>query len=90
MAYIGVDIDVDDFYDEMSSWDKQSMAKMLKRDGFYILDDEDDEDDEDNWVIENPNIFDEEWVKVMKKIFHGRLQLSNEDEEIIKAIANKL
>lgn len=87
MAYIEVDIDVDDFYDEMNTFEKQSMAEMLERDGFCTLD---DEDDEDNWVIENPNAFDEEWVKVIEKLFHGRLQLSNEDEEIIKAIANKI
>ena len=87
MAYIEVDIDVDDFYDEMSSFDKQSMAEMLERDGFCTLD---DEDEEDNFVIDDPNAFDEEWIKIMKKIFHGRLQLSNEDEEIIKAIANKI
>ena len=87
MAYIEVNIDVDDFYDEMSSWDKQSMAEMLERDGFCTWD---DDNDEDNFVIDDPNAFDEEWIKVMKKIFHGRLQLSNEDEEIIKAIANKL
>ncbi len=83
MAYIEVNIDVDDFYDEMSSWDKQSMAEMLERDGFCTW-------DEDNFVIDDPNAFDEEWIKVMKKIFHGRLQLSNEDEEIIKVIANKI
>jgi hypothetical protein len=88
MAYIEVDIDVDDFYYEMSSWDKQSMAEMLKRDGFCTLND--DEDEEDNWTIEDPSAFDEVWVKVMKKLFHGRLQLSNEDEEIIKNIANKI
>jgi DNA-binding SARP family transcriptional activator len=87
MAYIEVDIDVDDFYGEMSSWDKQSMAEMLEKDGFCILN---DEDEEDNWVIEDPNVFDEVWVEVVKKLFHGRLQLSNEDEETIKNIANKL
>jgi DNA-binding SARP family transcriptional activator len=86
MAYVEVDVDVDDFYNEMNRWEKQSMAEMLEKDGFCTL----DEDDEDDFVIEDPNAFDEEWIKVMKKIFNGRLQLSNEDEEIIKTIANKL
>ena len=87
MAYVEVDVDVDDFYNEMNRWEKQSMAEMLEKDGFCTLDEDDNEDD---FVIEDPNAFDEEWIKVMKKIFNGRLQLSNEDEEIIKTIANKL
>jgi hypothetical protein len=87
MAYIEVDVDIDSLYDEMNRWEKQSMAEMLEKDGFCTLDEDDNEDD---FIIEDPNAFDEEWIKVMKKIFNGRLQLSNEDEEIIKTIANKL
>ena len=87
MAYIEVDIDVDGLYDEMSSWEKQSMAEWLEKDGFCTLG---DKDEEDNWTIEDPNAFDEMYIEDIKKLFHGRLQLSNEDEETIKKIANKL
>ena len=38
------------------------------------------------------NILDEEWLKAIKKLNNkmARARLSNEDEEIIKKIANKL
>lgn len=87
MAYIKVDIDVYDLYDEMSSFEKQSMAERLEKNGFCTVDDEDEESD---FQIENPNILDDIWTEVVKKLFHGRLQLSLEDEEIITKIANKL
>jgi len=42
--------------------------------------------------MEGKNIMDEEWLKAVKKLYShlARLRLSNEDEEIIKQIANKL
>lgn len=38
------------------------------------------------------NILDEEWLKVIEKLNNkmARLRLSNEDEELIKKIADKL
>jgi hypothetical protein len=85
MAYIEVDVDVDDFYDELSRWEKQSLVEMLEKDGFCELKQEDNE-----FIIKDPNALDEIWIENMKKLFHGRLQLSNEDEETIRKIANKL
>jgi hypothetical protein len=87
MAYINVDIDLDDVYDDMSRYDKEQMAEWLEKDGFCTLG---DKDEEDNWMIEDPNVFDEMYIEDIKKLFHGRLQLSNEDEETIRKIANKL
>jgi hypothetical protein len=42
--------------------------------------------------MEGKNIMDEEWLNAVKKLYSrlARLRLSNEDEEIIKQIANKL
>jgi hypothetical protein len=88
MAYINVDIDLDDVYDDMSSYDKEQMAEWLEKDGFCTLKDEYAEDNE--FEIENPNVLDEMWIDMVKKIFHGRMQLSLEDEETIRKIANKL
>jgi ribosomal protein L11 methylase PrmA len=85
-----IDIDLDDIYDDMSHYDKEKMAEWLEEEGFCILEYEEDEDDEDEFEIKNPNLLDEMWVKDIKKLFHGRLQLSLEDEETIKQIANKL
>jgi hypothetical protein len=85
MPYIEVDVDVDDFYDELSRWEKQSLVEMLEKDGFCELEQEDNE-----FIIKDPNALDAMWIEDMKKLFHGRLQLSNEDEETIRKIANKL
>ena len=43
-------------------------------------------------VNKKSNIMDEEWHKIVKKLFsrYARLRLSTEDEETIKKIANKL
>ena len=87
MAYINVDIDLDDVYDDMSRYDKEQMAEWLEKDGFCTVDDGDGEDD---FKIENPNVLDDIYTEMIKKLFHGRLQLSLEDEETIKKIANKL
>lgn len=87
MAYISVDVDIDDVYDEMSSYEKKQMAEWLEDDGYCFLD---QENSDSEFTINDPNIPDLEWIDIMKKLFHGRLHLSNEDEEIIKKIANKL
>ena len=87
MPYVSVDIDVDDFYEEMSPFDKKEMVELLGKDGFCTV----DEYESDNeFEIENPTLLDDIWTEVVKKLFNGRLQLSLEDEEIITKIANKL
>jgi len=88
MPYIEVDIDVDDFYGELSMYEKQSIAEMLENDGFCTLDE--DDRDEDEFKIVNLTMLDEIWVEDMKKLFNARMQLSMEDEETIKNIVNKL
>jgi hypothetical protein len=45
---------------------------------------------DNEFIIKDPNALDVMWIEDMKKLFHGRLQLSNEDEETIRKIANKL
>ena len=39
---------------------------------------------------ENMSFMDEEWKKTLISLMSSRHRLSNEDEEIIKSIANKL
>jgi len=87
MPYINVDIDLDDVYDDMNSYDKEQMAEWLEKDGFCTLKDEYKSDNE--FEIENPTLLDDIWTEVVKKLFNGRLQLSLEDEETITKIANK-
>jgi hypothetical protein len=88
MPYINIDIDLDDVYDDMTSSEKRLMAEWLDTDGYCIVGDIDNYTDD--FIIENQSLEDEFWVEYIKKLFHGRLQLSPEDEETIKQIANKL
>lgn len=88
MPYINVDIDLDDVYDDMTSSEKRLMTEWLETDGYCIAGDIDNYTSD--FIIENQSLEDEFWIENIKKLFHGRLQLSPEDEETIKQIANKL
>jgi hypothetical protein len=88
MPYINVDVDLDDIYDEMSRYDKEEMAEWLIDDGIL--------ENHKNLNIRklvrgNEESFDEEQFRNnLTKLWSNFYQLSNEDEEIIKTIANKL
>lgn len=88
MSWIRIDVDLDDVYNEMDRRDKQAMAEWLYEDG--ILENH-----------SNPNIrkvvrgaeesFGEEQLRNdLTKLWNGWYQLSNEDIETIKTIANKI
>jgi hypothetical protein len=87
---ISIDVDLDDIYYDMASWDKEQMAEWLCDDGYCTLNEDDRDDDEEEFKIVNPTILDEMWVEDMIKLFYSRMQLSMEDEETIKNIVNKL
>lgn len=89
MPYISVDIDLGDIYDDMTNSDKRDMVEWLERDGFCNFP-EDECECEDDFQIVDPNLLDDIWIEIVKKLFNGRLQLSLEDEEIITKISNKL
>ena len=88
MPYINVDIDLDDVYDDMISSEKRLMAEWLESDGYCTTGKTDDYTND--FTITDPSMEDEFWIEYIKKLFHGRLRLSIEDEETIKQIANKL
>jgi hypothetical protein len=88
MPYINVDVDLDDIYDEMSRYDKEEMAEWLIDDG--ILENHKNLNIR-KLVRSNEESFDEEQFRNnLTKLWSNFYQLSNEDEEIIKTIANKL
>lgn len=82
MAYIytevEVDIDVDDFLDSCSRREKEQIIKKLKEGDLW-------EDTES----ENLSLMEMEWSETLTKLANARLRLTNEEEEIIKKIANK-
>ena len=88
MPYISINVDLDEIYDEMSRYDKEEMAEWLLDDGIL--------ENHKNLNIRklvrgNEESFDEEQFRNnLTKLWSNFYQLSNEDEEIIKIIANKL
>ena len=90
MAYINVDIDVDDFYDDLSSRDKQELINLLKDDGYLesnrlveAIDDEYDDKFEGSPL-------DHEWHTMISKINKSRYQLTKEQEQLLIDLAKSL
>ena len=88
MPYISINVDLDEIYDEMSRYDKEEMAEWLLDDGIL--------ENHKNLNIRklvrgNEESFDEEQFRNnLTKLWSNFYQLSREDEESIKTIANKL
>ena len=88
MPYINVKVDLDEVYDQIGKYDKRDIAEWLYEDG--ILD-----------THPNPEIRkiirgneesqgEKELRDVLDKLWNAYHRLSNEDELLIKQIANKL
>ena len=83
MAQLYVDIDVDEFVDNCDSREIKELVEYLREEGHL---DECDDDAPD----EQMSVLDLEWAQVIGKISgRARLQLTNEEEDIIKKIANR-
>jgi hypothetical protein len=88
MSWVNINVDLDDIYDEMGRYDKEKMAEWLLDDG--ILDDHPNPSIR-KAVRGNEESFGEEQLRNdLTKLWNGYHQLSNEDIEIIKNIANKI
>ena len=80
-VHIDIDIDVEDFVNDCNSKEIKELIKYLREKGH--LDGE--------MLTDNMSILDKEWAEVISKIgVLGRLQLTNEEEETIRKIANRL
>jgi hypothetical protein len=88
MPYINVDVDLDDIYDTMSSSDKRDMAEWLHEDG--ILNKHPNTEIRRLVRGDDESIGEFDFRNDLTKLWNGHYQLSNEDQEIIKQIANKL
>jgi hypothetical protein len=77
-----IDLDVNEIYENLSDREILKMVDLLVEEGLVIS--------TNTIKDENMNFMDEEWKKTLISLMSGRHRLSNEDEEIIKSIANKL
>jgi hypothetical protein len=79
--YADVEVEVDEFVDNCSKREIEELVKYLHKEGHL---------NEDKIPTEDMNLLDQEWAEVLDKLSgRNRLQLSNEEEEIIKKIANR-
>jgi hypothetical protein len=88
MSWIRINVDLDDIYNEMDRGDKRSMAEWLYEDGIL----QSRPNSEIRKLVrgdgESPGEY--EYRNDLEKLWNGHYQLTIEDQEIIKRIANKL
>lgn len=75
-------IDVEEFLDSCDSSDIEDVINYIKVNKHLSINKLDD--------TEPKNLYDIEWENALDKLYSSRRRLSNEDEELIKSIANKL
>jgi hypothetical protein len=89
MSYISIDIDLDDIYDEMSTYDKEKFATWLKEDGILT----EDEDEIFNGTIfrlpVNATLMENDHIHKCAKLANLYYQLSNQEIEIIDNLLKK-
>jgi hypothetical protein len=81
MAYINVDVDINDIYDDLDDSEKQDLVALLAADGFLstgLID-----------VVGN-NILDSEWRTLLSKLDNARYQLSAVQEKILQELVKNL
>ena len=77
-----IDLSVDEIYENLSDREVKKLVDLLVSEGDVISTN----------VGKNESIsfLDEEWKKTLINLMNNRHRLSNEDEELIKTIAQKL
>jgi hypothetical protein len=81
-AQAEVDLSVDEIYENLSDREVLKLVDLFVEEGLVIS--------TNTSKNENMSFLDEEWKKTLLNLMNNRHRLSNEDEETIKTIANKL
>ena len=77
-----VDLSVNDIYENLSDREILKLVDLLVEEGVVIS--------TNTSKNESLSFLDQEWKKTLISLMNNRHRLSNEDEETIKTIANKL
>jgi hypothetical protein len=88
MSYVRIDVDLDEVYNEMGRIDKHNMAEWLYEDG--ILENHSNIEIRKLVRGDQESIVEKYLRDDLMKIWNSYYQLTNEEEEIIKKIANRL
>lgn len=88
MPYVRIDVDLDEIYSEMDQRDKQIMAE-------WLIDDDIIKPDSFDTRGSTPRTNDESWGERelrtnLTKIWNSYHRLSDEEEDLIKKIADRL
>jgi hypothetical protein len=81
-AQAEVDLSVDEIYENLSDREVLKLIDLFVEEGLVIS--------TNTSKNESMSFLDEEWKKTLLNLMNNRHRLSNEDEETIKTIANKL
>ena len=86
MAYINMDIDLDDIMDGLTAYEKQEIVDQLYQDGFYQKEFEKEMKPTSSGEVSlNEQMFREE----LNKIRTNYLNLTTEEQELIQKIAKR-
>jgi predicted RecB family endonuclease len=77
-----IDLGVNEIYENLSDREILKLVDLLVDEGVVIS--------TNTGKNENMSFLDEEWKKTLLNLMNNRHRLSNEDEETIKTLANKL
>lgn len=88
MPYVNIHIDLDDFYDDMDRSDKRTMAEWLYDDG--ILGKHPNPEIRKIVRGEEESQGEKELRDNLTKLWNNYHRITNEEEELIKNIANRL
>lgn len=88
MSYINVTVDLDEVYNQMGKYDKRDMAEWLYEDG--ILDTHPNPEIKKLIRGNEESNGEKDLRDNLSKLWNSYHRLSNEDELLIKQIANKL
>ncbi len=88
MAYVNVDVDLDDLYDDLGGWEKDELVEKLIKDGYELKDPNKNYEDDVDEFEGNP--LDYTWKEMINKIDSSRYQLTAEQEEMLFNLAKSL
>lgn len=77
-----IDLDVNEIYENLSDREILQLVDLLVEENLVIS--------TNTIKSESINFLDDGWRKTLMDLMNNRHRLSNEDEDIIKSIANKL
>jgi len=77
-----IELDVNDIYENLSDREILKLVDLFVEEGLVIS--------TNTSKNESINFLDQEWKTTLMNLMNNRHRLSNEDEEMIKSISNKL